>query len=230
MMTRDREFSDWNEDEEEETTIIGNPKHPASGGGGDPTLFAMLKDIRRSMSKKKNIPPFIIFTDPSLEDMSILYPVTIEELKNCQGVGEGKAKKYGKEFIELIAKYVEENDITRPTEFVVKSIVNKSANKVAIIQNIDRKIPLEDIAAHRDMDLMELIEEIEAIVASGTKLNIDYYIRQAIDEDIVNDIYDYFAHEAETDSVNVAMKELGPDYTEEEVRLVRIKYISDVGN
>ncbi|MBQ0005872.1 MAG: DNA helicase RecQ [Alistipes sp.] len=230
MMAHDREFSDWNEDEEEETAIAGNPKHPAAGGGGDPTLFAMLKDVRRSLSKKKNIPPFIIFTDPSLEDMSIQYPVTIDELKNCQGVGEGKAKKYGQEFIELIAKYVEENEIIRPTEFVVKSIVNKSANKVAIIQNIDRKIPLEDIAAHRDMDLMELIEEIEAIVASGTKLNIDYYIRQVIDEDIINDIYDYFAHEAETDSVNVAMKELGPDYTEEEVRLVRIKYISDVGN
>ncbi len=230
MMAHDREFSDWNEDEEDETAIVGNPKHPAAGGGGDPTLFAMLKDVRRSLSKKKNIPPFIIFTDPSLEDMSIQYPITIDELKNCQGVGEGKAKKYGHEFIELIAKYVEENEITRPSEFVVKSIVNKSANKVAIIQNIDRKIPLEDIAAHRDMDLMELIEEIEAIVASGTKLNIDYYIRQVIDEDIINDIYDYFAHEAETDSVNVAMKELGPDYTEEEVRLVRIKYISDVGN
>jgi len=229
MMARDREFSDWNDDDEDEAPVIGNTKHQASGGG-DPTLFAMLKDIRRSISKRKDIPSFIIFTDPSLEDMSIQYPVTLEELKNCQGVGEGKAKKYGQEFIDLIAKYVEENDIIRPTEFVVKSIVNKSANKVYIIQNIDRKIPLEDIAAHRDMDLLEVIEEIEAIVASGTKLNIDYYIRQTIDEDIMHGIYDYFAHEAETDSVTDAMKELGPDYTEEEVRLVRIKYISDVGN
>lgn len=229
MMTQDREFTDWNDDDEDDSPVIGNPKHQA-GGGGDPTLFAMLKDVRRSISKKKNIPTFIIFTDPSLEDMSIQYPVTLDELKNCQGVGEGKAKKYGQEFIDLIAKYVEENDIIRPTEFVVKSIVNKSANKVYIIQNIDRKIPLDDIAAHRDMDLSEVLEEIEAIVASGTKLNIDYYIRQTIDEDIMHDIYDYFAHEAETDSVTDAMKELGPDYTEDEVRLVRIKYISDVGN
>jgi len=230
MMARDRDFSDWNEDDDEEAPIIGNSKHQAAAGSGDPTLFAMLKDVRKSIAKRKNIPSFVIFNDPSLEDMSILYPITLEELKNCQGVGEGKAKKYGQEFIDLIAKYVEENEIIRPTEFVVKSIVNKSANKVSIIQNIDRKIPLDDIAAHRDMDLMEVIEEIEAIVASGTKLNIDYYIRQTIDEDIMHDIYDYFAHEAETDSVIDAMKELGPDYREDEVRLVRIKYISDVGN
>jgi len=230
MMAEDREFHDADDEDDEESPVIGNPRHMASGGGADPTLFAMLKDVRHSLSKKLNLPSFVIFTDPSLEDMSIQYPITLEELKNCQGVGDGKAKKFGQEFISLIAEYVEENEIVRPTELVVKSIVNKSANKVYIIQNIDRKIPLDDIAAHRDMDLMDVIEEIEAIVASGTKLNIDYYIRQTIDEDIINDIYIYFSHDAETDSVIDAMKELGPDYTEEEVRLVRIKYLSDIGN
>jgi ATP-dependent DNA helicase RecQ len=190
----------------------------------------MLKDMRHSLSKKLNLPPFVIFTDPSLEDMSLQYPITVDELKNCQGVGEGKAKKYGKEFLALIAKYVEENDIDRPTDFIVKSVVNKSANKVYIIQNIDRKVPLDDIADAKNMDLMELLDEIEAIVHSGTKINIDYYLRQTIDEDKIDDIYEYFRYDASSDSVIEAMKELGRDYSEEEVRLVRIKFMSELAN
>jgi ATP-dependent DNA helicase RecQ len=162
--------------------------------------------------------------------MSIQYPVTVEELKNCQGVGEGKARKFGKPFIELIAKYVEENDVIRPDDFVVKSVVNRSANKVYIIQSIDRKLPFEDIARTKDMDFDELLDEIESIVSAGTRLNIDYYIRQTIDDDKVDDIYYYFRDEADSDSVTDAMKELGGDYTEEEVRLVRIKFLSEVGN
>ena len=230
MITEDREFTDTDDDlEYDDVVVTTNTKHSAAGGG-DPTLFAMLKDVRRSLSKRLNLPPFVIFTDPSLEDISIHYPITLEELKNCLGVGEGKARKFGKEIIDLIQKYVEENDIIRPTEFVVKTVVNKSANKVYIIQNIDRKIPLEDIADAKDMDMLQIIEEIEAIVGSGTKLNIDYYIRQAIDDDKVDDIYDYFRNEAMSESLIDALKELGPDYTEEEVRLVRIKFMSELGN
>ena len=172
----------------------------------------------------------MIFTDPSLEDMSIHYPITLDELKNCLGVGEGKARKFGKEFINLIAKYVEENDIQRPEDIVVKSIVNKSANKVYIIQSIDRKIPLEDIAEARNMEFSEILDELEAIVAAGTRIDINYYIRQAVDDDKVEDIYDYFKEEAETDSIADAVKELGPDYQEEEIRLVRIKFLSEVAN
>ncbi len=229
MLAEDREFSDTDDDDEDDDTIIGNNRNSAPGGA-DPVLFAMLKDMRHSLSKKLNLPPFVIFTDPSLEDMSLQYPITVDELKNCQGVGEGKAKKYGKEFLALIAKYVEENDIDRPTEFIVKSVVNKSANKVYIIQNIDRKVPLDDIADAKNMDLMELLDEIEAIVHSGTKINIDYYLRQTIDEDKIDDIYEYFRYDASSDSVIEAMKELGRDYSEEEVRLVRIKFMSELAN
>ena len=183
------------------------------------------------MAKKLKLPSYVIFSDPSLEDMSIQYPVTFEELKtNCQGVGEGKAKKYGKPFIELIAKYVEENEIQRPTDIVVKTLANKSANKIYIIQNIDRKIPLEDIADAKDMGYSEILDEIESIVASGTKIDLDYYIEQVVDDDKIEDIYDYFKEEAESDSIEDAMKELGPDYSEEEVRLVRIKFMSEVAN
>lgn len=228
MLAEDREFSEGDDDEEDDEVIIGNTKH--SAGGADPVLFAMLKDVRHSLSKRLNLPPFVIFTDPSLEDMSLQYPVTIDELKNCQGVGEGKARKYGKEFLSLIEKYVEENDIDRPQDFVVKSVVNKSANKVFIIQNIDRKVPLEDIAKMKMLDMLELIEELEAIVHSGTKINIDYYLRQNIDEDKIDEIYEYFRYDASSDSVIEALKELGSDYTEEEVRLVRIKFMSEVAN
>ncbi len=230
MLAEDREFSDGDDDDEEDDIIIGNNKHAANQGGADPLLFAMLKDVRHSLSKRLNLPPFVIFTDPSLEDMSLHYPITVDELKNCQGIGEGKAKKYGKEFLALIKKYVEENNIDRPADFLVKSVVNKSANKVYIIQNIDRKVSLDDIADAKNMDLLELIEEIEAIVHSGTKINIDYYLRQTIDEDKIDDIYEYFRYDASSDSVIEAMKELGRDYSEEEVRLVRIKFMSELAN
>ena len=230
MLTEDREFVDG-EDDDDDDLPVGAGKHaPSSGGGGDQQLLAMLKDVRKDLSKKQNLPAWVIFSDPSLEDMSIQYPVTIDELKSCQGVGEGKARKFGKPFVDLIARYVEENDIVRPDDFVVKSVVNRSANKVYIIQSIDRKLPFEDIARTKDMDFDELLDEIESIVGAGTRLNIDYYIRQTVDDDKVDDIYYYFRDEAGSDSVTDAMKELGGDYTEEEVRLVRIKFLSEVGN
>lgn len=229
MLAEDREFTDGDDDDDDDPT---SPIARHSGANaGDPTLFAMLKDLRKDMAKKLKLPSYVIFSDPSLEDMSIQYPVTFEELKtNCQGVGEGKAKKYGKPFIELIAKYVEENEIQRPTDIVVKTLANKSANKIYIIQNIDRKIPLEDIADAKDMGYSEILDEIESIVASGTKIDLDYYIEQVVDDDKIEDIYDYFKEEAESDSIEDAMKELGPDYSEEEVRLVRIKFMSEVAN
>ena len=224
MLTEDREFAEGEDDDDE----IGGG--PAKGGGGDPQLLAMLKDLRRDVAKKRRLQPWVIFGDPSLEDMSIMYPVTIDDLKNCQGVGEGKARKFGKEFVELIARYVEENDISRPDDFVMKSIVNKSVNKVFIIQNIDRKLPLEDIADARGMDMEELLSEIEAIVYSGTKLNLNYYIEQTLDEDVVEEIYEYFHDEAESDSLAAAMEDLGNDYDEMEVRLVRLKFLCEVAN
>ena len=159
-----------------------------------------------------------------------MYPVKVEELKNCQGVGDGKARKFGKEFLELIARYVEENEIERPDDFVLKSIVNKSANKVYIIQSVDRKLPLEDIASAKGLEMEELLDEIEAIVFSGTKLNLDYYITQTLDDDVVDEIYEYFHEEAESDSLADAMEELGSDYDEVEVRLVRIKFLCEVAN
>ncbi len=226
MITEDREFV--NTDDDDDVATIGTTKH--QGGGGDAALLAMLKDVRHSLSKKLKLPAFVIFGDPSLEDMSIMYPISIEELKNCQGVGEGKARKFGKEFISLIAKYVEENEIDRPTDFVVKSVANKSLNKVYIIQSVDKKIPLDEIAEAKHMELEQVYDELEAIVGAGTKINIDYYIRMIIDEDKVDDIYEYFKEEATSDSVNEAMKALGPDYTEEEVRLIRIKFLSELGN
>jgi ATP-dependent DNA helicase RecQ len=182
------------------------------------------------VARKKGLQPWVIFGDPSLEDMSIMYPTTVDELKNCQGVGEGKAKKFGKEFIELIAKYVEENDIIRPDDFVMKSMVNKSVNKVYIIQSIDRKLPFEDIADAKGMEMHELLDEIEAIVYSGTKLHIDYYLEQTLDDDVIDDIYAYFHDDAQSDSLAEAMEELGSDYDEEEVRLVRIKFLCEVAN
>ena len=226
MFTEDRVFA--NTDDDDDVPVIGNSKN--QGGAGDPALLAMLKDVRHSMSKKLKLPAFVIFGDPSLEDMSTMYPITIEELKNCQGVGEGKARKFGKEFIALIAKYVEENEIDRPTDLVVKSVANKSLNKVYIIQSVDKKIPLDEIADAKNLELEQVYDELEAIVGAGTKINIDYYIRMIIDEDKVDDIYEYFKEEATSDSVNEAMKALGPDYTEEEVRLIRIKFLSELGN
>ena len=223
MLTEDREFAEG-EDDDEDTTA------PARGGGGDAQLLAMLKDLRKDISKRLRLQPWVIFGDPSLDDMSIMYPITYDELKNCQGVGEGKAKKFGKEFIELIARYVEENEIDRPDDFVMKSIVNKSVNKVFIIQSVDRKMPLDDIASAKGLDMEELLSEIESIVYSGTKLNLDYYIEQTLDEDIIDEIYDYFREEAESDSLEAAMEDLGSDYDEMEVRLVRLKFICEVAN
>ena len=225
LLTEDREFTD--SDDDDDTAIIGSAKHH---GGGDQMLLSMLKDIRSSLSRRLKLPSFVIFGDPSLEDMSIQYPTTVEELKQCVGVGEGKAKKFGKEFLQLIIKYIDENDITRPTDFVVKSVVNKSLNKVYIIQNIDRKLPLDEIADAKNLELEQVYDELEVIVNSGTKINIDYYIKQIVDEDKIDDIYEYFKEEATSDSINEAMKALGPDYTEEEVRLIRIKFLSEQGN
>ncbi|MHC1779357.1 MAG: DNA helicase RecQ [Bacteroidales bacterium] len=225
LLTEDREFLEGEDDDD--TVSIGVKQ---AGGGGDPVLMAMLKDLRHSVSKKINLPPFVIFNDTSLEDMTIHYPVSFDELKNCQGVGEGKAKRYGKEFLELISRYVKENDIERPADLVIKSVANKSLNKVYIITGIDRKQPLEDIAESKGMEIEELLTEIEVIVNSGTKLNLDYYIRQTIDDDKVDDIYEYFKTEASTDSLKEAVEELGRGYTEEEIRLVRIKFLSEMGN
>ena len=227
ILTEDREFAEGEDDDDD---IAASAAAARGGGGGDERLLAMLKDLRRDVARKLNLQPWVIFGDPSLEDMSIMYPITIDELKNCQGVGEGKARKYGREFLKLIEKYVEENEIIRPDDFVMKSIVNKSVNKVFIIQSVDRKLPLEDIADAKGMDMEELLDEIEAIVYSGTKLNLDYYIEQTLDEDIVDDIYDYFHDDAESDSLADAMKELGSDYDELEVRLVRIKFLCEVAN
>lgn len=225
MLAEDREFENGDDDDD-----VVTPGVKQTGGGGDETLLKMLKDLRHSISKKINLPPFVIFNDTSLEDMSIHYPVNLEELKNCQGVGEGKAKRYGKEFIDLISKYVEENEIERPSDLVIKSVANKSLNKVYIITSIDRKQALEDIAESKGMELEDVLTEIEAIVNSGTKLNIDYYIRQMVDDDKVDDIYEYFKTEASTDSLKEAAEELGRGYTEEEIRLVRIKFLSEMGN
>ena len=225
MLTEEREFAEGEDDDDD---VAGAPAR--GGGGGDEQLLAMLKDLRRDVARKKNLQPWVIFGDPSLEDMSIMYPVTVDELKNCQGVGEGKARKFGKEFLALIAKYVEENEIDRPDDFVMKTMVNKSVNKVYIIQSVDRKHPLEDIASAKGLDMEELMSEIEAIVYSGTKLNLDYYIEQTLDDDVVEDIYAYFKEEAESDALDVVMEDLGDDYDEKEVRLVRIKFLCEVAN
>ena len=224
MLTEDREFVDGEDDDDDNAGAV------RGGGGGDETLLAMLKDLRRDVAKKRGLQPWVIFGDPSLEDMSIMYPISIDELKNCQGVGEGKAKKFGKEFIELIARYVEENEIMRPDDFVMKSTVNKSVNKVFIIQSIDRKLPFEDIADAKGMEMEELMDEIEAIVYSGTTLHIDYYLEQTLDEDVIEEIYDYLHDEAESDDLATIMEDLRDDFDEMEVRLVRIKFLCEVAN
>ena len=226
MLTEEREFAEGEDDDEDMAAVAAAGK----GGGGDQQLLAMLKDLRKDVARKLRLQPWVIFGDPSLDDMSIMYPMTYEELKNCQGVGEGKARKFGKEFLELISIYVKENDIIRPDDFVMKSIVNKSVNKVFIIQSVDRKIPLEDIADAKGMEMEELMDEIEAIVYSGTKLNLDYYIEQTLDDDVVDEIFDYFHDEAESDSLESAMEDLKDDYDEMEVRLVRIKFLCEVAN
>lgn len=206
----------------------------ATGSGAsfsvDPALFSMLKALRKNMAKKLEVPPYVIFQEASLEAMSTIYPVTVEELQNIPGVGAGKAKRYGKEFCELIKRHCEENEIERPEDLRVRTVANKSKMKVAIIQAIDRKVALDDLAISKGIDFNDLLDEIEAIVYSGTKLNIDYFIDEIMDEDHMADIYDYFKDDSTTDKIPVAMDELGDDYTEEEIRLVRIKFISELAN
>ena len=224
MIAKDRDFDSTDDDD---IITKGGGKQ---GSGADETLFAMLKDLRKDISKKENLPPFVIFQDPSLEDMAIQYPITMEELRQIGGVGAGKAAKYGKPFLELIKNYVEENDITRPNDIIIKSVVNKSGLKVYIIKSIDRKLPLEDIAHAKNLTFDEMLTELESIVASGTRIDINYYIEEKVDEYHQEDILEYFS-EAETDSIQEALEELGePEYNEEEIRLMRIKYLSEVGN
>ena len=199
-------------------------------GVADEELFAMLKDLRKKVAKQQGLPPFVIFQDPSLEDMSIQYPITIEELQNITGVGVGKAKRFGAEFLKLIKAYVEEKEIIRPQDMVVKGVGAKSGNKIFIIQSIDRKMNFEDIARAKNLDFEELLTEIEGIVNSGTHLDISYYINGFMDEDKAEDIYLYFKEDAESDSLDAAIEELGSDYSEEEIRLVRIKFMCEEGN
>ena len=221
MIVKDAEFSD---DYEAGT-------EPEGGTGAlDPTLSAMLRDLRKKVSKRLERPPYVIFQDVSIDQMATDYPVTLEELKNIQGVGEGKVKQpYAKEFVDLIAKYCEENEIERQMDLRVRTVAKKSMLKVKIIQSIDRQIALDDIANAQGIDFDELLDEIEAIVYSGTKLNIDYFLEEVMDEDHIDDIYDYFA-ESDTDNLDVAQEELGKDYSEDEIRLVRIKFISEMAN
>lgn len=205
---------------------------PMRGGGTfavDPELFSMLKDLRKKISKHLQLPPYVIFQDPSLEAMATTYPVTMDELQNITGVGAGKAKRYGQEFIDLIKRHVEENEIERPEDMRVRTVANQSKLKVSIIQAIDRKVALDDLADSKGLDFDELLSEIETIVYSGTKLNINYFIESAMDEDRAEDIYAYFK-ESETDQMDDAIDELGDDYSEEEIRLVRIKFLSEMGN
>ena len=205
----------------------------SSGGASfavDPALYSMLKSLRKKMAKNLEVPPYVIFQEASLEAMATIYPVTLDELQNIPGVGAGKAKKYGKEFCQLIKTHCEENEIERPEDLRVRTVANKSKLKVGIIQSIDRKVALDDIAISKGIDFEDLLEEIEAIVYSGTKLNIDYFLDEIMDEDHLWDIYDYFKEESTTDNVEVAMEELGDDFTEEEIRLVRVKFISELAN
>ena len=224
MMTEDHIYVD----EDDRAVIIANAKNKAVVST-DQELMGLLKSLRKSVGKKKGIPPYAIFQDPSLEDMTLKYPTNIEELSNIHGVGDGKAKKFGKEFVALIAKYVKDNDIEKLDDFVVKTTGEKSGLKLYIIQNTDRKLPLEDLAKAKGLEMDELIKEIESIVYSGTKLNIDYYLEDILDEDQQEEIHDYFM-EAENDSIEEALEEFDGDYDNEELRLMRIKFISDVAN
>ena len=215
-----------NEFEEEEEDV------PVRGGATcavDPILYSMMKDLRKKLSKRLEVPPFVIFQDPSLEAMATTYPVTLEELQNIPGVGAGKAKRYGQEFVTLIRKHVEENEIERPEDLRVRTVANKSKLKVWIVQSIDRKVALDDIALTKGLEFNELLDEIEAIVYSGTRINIDYFLNDIMDEDHIEDIYEYFK-DSETDDLEEAIEELGSNYTEEEIRLVRIKFLSEMAN
>jgi len=222
MIVKDHEY-----EEDEDSDDI--PVHAGGACAVDPELFSIMKDLRKKISKKYDLPTYVIFQDPSLEAMATTYPITLEELQNIPGVGNGKANRYGNEFVALIKKYVEENDIVRPEDLRVRTIANKSKLKISIIESIDRKVALDDIANSKGLDFDELLDEIEKIVYSGSRLNIDYFINEYIDEDHVEDIYQYF-RESVTDSVETAINQLGGDYTEEEIRLVRIKFLSEQAN
>ena len=217
---------DYDEEEKESESVAPMGK----GGAADEELFSMLKDLRKKVAKQHGLPPFVIFQDPSLEDMAVQYPITFEEMQNITGVGVGKARKFGEEFIRLIKAYVEEKEIIRPQDMIVKGVASKSGNKIFIIQSIDRKMDFEDIARAKDLDFDELLTEIEGIVNAGTKLDISYYLKEFMDEDKIEDIYLYFKEDAESDSLDAAIEELGADYTEEEIRLVRIKFMCEQGN
>jgi ATP-dependent DNA helicase RecQ len=221
MLAEDHDYADTTDEE----NAFG-----AKTATVDEELFSVLKDLRKKISKQKDVPPFVIFQDPSLEDMAIQYPITLDELQNISGVGAGKAQRYGQEFVDIIKKYVEEKEILRPLDMVVKSVVNKSGIKVYIIQSIDMKRSLEDVADAKGLEMNELLSEIEAIVNSGTRLNLDYYIDSQVDKERQHDIYLFFREEAETDSLEDAIKELGSEFEEEEIRLVRIKFLSEMGN
>lgn len=227
MLTEDRTFAEGEDDDDDAASVAAR----SGGGGGDETLLAMLKDLRKDLSRRLKLQPWVIFSDAALEDMSIMYPVSLDELQRCQGVGEGKARKYGKEFASLISKYVEENEIERPYDLsVMKTVRHNSDNRITIIQNIDRRMALEDIAEALGLEFDELLTEIESIVQFGFKLNLNYYIEQNVDDDVVDEIYEYFRDEAESDSVEDALKELGADYEENEIRLVRLKFLCEVAN
>jgi ATP-dependent DNA helicase RecQ len=219
-ITTDNEF----EEGEDEKISQGG-----SSSAADTVLFSMLKDLRKKIAKKLELPPYVIFQDPSLEAMATTYPITIDELQNIPGVGAGKAKRYGDEFVKLIKTHVVENEIDRPEDLRVRTVANKSKLKVSIIQSIDRKIALDDIAVSKGLEFTDLLDEVEAIVYSGTKINIDYFLDEIMDEDHVDDIFDYFK-EAESDDLEDAINELGSDYPEEEIRLVRIKFLSELAN
>jgi ATP-dependent DNA helicase RecQ len=219
LIVEDTDFKDDYDDEGSEAT----------GSALDPALYSMLKDLRKNMARKMEVPPYVIFQDPSLEQMATMFPITLQELQNIQGVGAGKAKRYGQPFCDLIRRHCEENDIERPEELRVRTVAKKSMLKVKIIQSIDRQVALDDIANAQGLDFSELLDEVEAIVYSGTKLNIDYFLDEVMDEDHVDDIYEYF-RESDTDSLDAAMEELGSDYSEDEIRLVRIKFLSEMAN
>ena len=227
MLTEDRTFAEGEDDDDDAAAVAVR----SGGGGGDETLLTMLKDLRKDLSRRLKLQPWVIFSDAALEDMSIMYPVSLDELQRCQGVGEGKARKYGKEFASLISKYVEENEIERPYDLsVMKTVRHNSDNRITIIQNIDRRMALEDIAEALGLEFDELLTEIESIVQFGFKLNLNYYIEQNVDDDVVDEIYESFRDEAESDSIEDALKELGADYEENEIRLVRLKFLCEVAN
>ena len=227
LLTEDRTFAEGEDDDDDAAAVAVR----SGGGGGDETLLTMLKDLRKDLSRRLKLQPWVIFSDAALEDMSIMYPVSLDELQRCQGVGEGKARKYGKEFASLISKYVEENEIERPYDLsVMKTVRHNSDNRITIIQNIDRRMALEDIAEALGLEFDELLTEIESIVQFGFKLNLNYYIEQNVDDDVVDEIYEYFRDEAESDSIEDALKELGADYEENEIRLVRLKFLCEVAN